>query len=33
MSTEQDLDLILKHHEKWLSCEGGKRADLRSADL
>jgi uncharacterized protein YjbI with pentapeptide repeats len=31
---QQELDLILESHKKWLKCEeGGSRADLRDADL
>ena len=29
----EELNKILDDHEKWLSCEGGQKADLRYADL
>ncbi|EDP7560524.1 pentapeptide repeat-containing protein [Listeria monocytogenes] len=30
---QEELDIILENHEKWLRDEGGERADLRCADL
>ncbi|MDA5758963.1 pentapeptide repeat-containing protein [Listeria monocytogenes] len=30
---QEELDIILKKHEKWLRDEGGERADLRHANL
>ncbi|HAA9923747.1 TPA_asm: hypothetical protein GIN46_07430, partial [Listeria monocytogenes] len=30
---KEELDIILENHGKWLSDEGGERADLTSADL
>ncbi|EDJ9853442.1 hypothetical protein GFS65_11430 [Listeria monocytogenes] len=30
---QEELDIILEKHEKWLRDEGGERADLTSADL
>ena len=30
---QEELNQILNEHKLWLRCEGGKRADLRSADL
>ncbi|HAA8450029.1 pentapeptide repeat-containing protein, partial [Listeria monocytogenes] len=30
---QEELDIILEKHEKWLRDEGGERADLRHANL
>ncbi|EGL4213007.1 hypothetical protein DXP71_14860 [Listeria monocytogenes serotype 4b] len=30
---QEDLDIILDNHEKWLRGDGGARANLRNADL
>lgn len=30
---KEELTLILEEHEKWLNGEGGRRANLRGADL
>ncbi|EEL0534006.1 TPA: pentapeptide repeat-containing protein, partial [Listeria monocytogenes] len=30
---QEELDIILKNHGKWLLNEGGERADLSNADL
>ncbi|EAD8843239.1 hypothetical protein AK897_11010 [Listeria monocytogenes] len=30
---QEELDIILENHEKWLRDEGGERADLSNADL
>jgi hypothetical protein len=30
---EEELAQILRDHKRWVSGEGGKRADLREADL
>ncbi|EOE4824814.1 pentapeptide repeat-containing protein, partial [Listeria monocytogenes] len=30
---QEELDIILENHGKWLRDEGGERADLTSADL
>ena len=30
---QQDLDLVIKEHSKWLNSKGGSRAGLRGADL
>lgn len=31
--TQNELDAILREHERWLTGQGGERADLRYADL
>ncbi|EAF7123999.1 hypothetical protein ATT29_09415 [Listeria monocytogenes] len=30
---QEELDIILENHEKWIRCDGGERADLTHANL